>query len=98
MLEFPTDRERVIYLNILAGLNALAAENALAGIVAVKRIGHIHFVRFWREGMLLMLNIERKSRIVNAAVFVVIVADCAVEHVIAKNHVEGLGAPILGAF
>jgi hypothetical protein len=98
MIEFPTDRKRFVYLNILAGLNALSAQNALAGIVAIEGIGHIHFVRLWREGMLLMLNIERKSRIVDAAIFVIVVADRAVEHVIAENHVKGLGAGILGAF
>ena len=44
-----------------------------------------------------MLDIQRQRRVVDPAVLIVVVADGAVEHVIAKNHIEGLGAGIFGA-
>ena len=36
---FPVDRKRLVHLDVLAGLDAAAAENALIGIVAIERIG-----------------------------------------------------------
>lgn len=48
---------------------------------AASRIGHIRFVRFRLEGMLLVSNIE---------IFVV----GAIEHVIAEDHIERFGAGI----
>ena len=39
MLVFPVDAERLVHLQVLAGLHAAAAENALVGIVAIEGIG-----------------------------------------------------------
>jgi hypothetical protein len=43
-----------------------------------------------------MLNLQRHGSIVHAAVLVVVVADGAVQHVIAEDDIEGLGAGVLG--
>ncbi len=97
MLQFPADRKRFIHLHGLAGLNALAAQNALARIVAVEGIGHIHFIGLGLELMLLVLDIQGQRRVVYPAVLVVVIAYRAIEHVIAKNHIEGFRARILGS-
>src|ERR1700719_1915205 len=47
--------------------------------------------------MLLMLDVEGKRGIVHPAVFVVVIADGAIEHVIAEDHIEGFRAGILRA-
>jgi hypothetical protein len=45
----PADGQGFVDLDILAGFDAAAAQNALIGIVAVERIGVIHFVRLGFE-------------------------------------------------
>ena len=47
--------------------------------------------------MMLMLNLQSQRRIMNAAILVVVVADRAIQHVIAENHIESFGASGLGA-
>ena len=98
MFQIPADGKRLIDLHCLAGLYALSAENALAGVVAIERIGHVHFIRLGLEWMLLVLNIQLKCGVVDPAILIVVIADSAVEHVIAKDHIEGFGAGIFGSF
>ena len=45
-----------------------------------------------------MLNIQREGSIVNSAILIVVIAHSAVEHVIAQDHIEGLGPRIPGTF
>ncbi len=50
MLAAPVDRQCFVYLHILAGLHAAAAQDALVGVVAIERIGvvlRVRLVRIW---------------------------------------------------
>ena len=85
----PIDAQRFIDLESLAGLNAASAENALVGIVAVEGIGHIHFIGLGLVGDLLMLDREQLGGVMHGAVAVVVVADRAVEQMIAEDAVKG---------
>ncbi len=86
----PADGERFIHLNILAGLDAAAAQNALIRIVSVERVRVIYFIRLGLERNILMLNCQHFRRVVDRTIPVVIVADRAVEHVVAEDPVESL--------
>src|SRR5437879_1525347 len=81
----PTNRERLVDLNVLAGFDAAAAEDALIGIVPIKGIGRIDRVRFVFEGSVLMLDSKELGGVMDRAVPVVIIADGAVKLVIAEN-------------
>src|SRR5882724_2904067 len=85
---FPTDREGLVDFDILAGLHATSAENALVRIVSVKWVRVVHFVRLRLERNLLMLDSHLPGCVVDCAIPVVVVANRAVEHVISKNPVE----------
>ena len=87
---FPVDGQRLVDLQVLAGLHAAAAQNALVGIVAVERIAVVDFVGLGLERDMLVLDGEQFGGVVDRAVAVVVVADGAVEHVIAENAVERL--------
>ena len=52
----PIDRKSLVHFDILAGLHATAAKNALIRIVTIKRIGRVDFVRLGLEGNFLMLD------------------------------------------
>src|SRR6266481_1966473 len=84
---FPADRQRLVHFDILASLDATPTENALIGIVSVKWVRVIYFVRLRLERNLLMLDGHQLGRVVHRAVPAVIVADGAVEHVIPKNPI-----------
>src|SRR5882672_9890575 len=86
---FPADRERLVDLDILASLDAAATKDALIWIVAIKWVRVIHFKRLRLERNLLMLDGHQLGRVVYRAIPVVVVADGAVKHVVAKNPVEG---------
>jgi hypothetical protein len=86
----PANGQRFIHLNVLASLDAAAAKNALIRIVSVERVREIRFVRLGLEGNFLMLHREHFCRVVDRAIPVVIVADRAVEHVVAEDPVERL--------
>jgi hypothetical protein len=86
---FPVDRERFVDLDVLAGFYAPAAENALVGIVAIERICVIDLVRFRSEWDLLMLNRQQLCRVMNSAISIVVVADCAIKKVITEDAIEG---------
>ena len=90
MFVFPSDGKSLIYLDVLAGFNAPSAEDALARIVSVKRIGGIDLVRFLPERDALMLHVEKGRRVVDCTVAIVIVTDCAIEIVIRENVIESL--------
>ena len=74
MFQFPADGKRLIDLHCLACLYALSAEYALAGVVAIEGIGHVDFIRFGFEGMLLVLNIQLQCRVVDPAILIVVIA------------------------
>jgi hypothetical protein len=85
---FPVDRERFIYLKVLAGLNAAATKNALIGIVAIERIRIVNFVRLGTKGDLLMLDTQQPGGVMDRAVSITVVADSAIQKMIAKNAIE----------
>ena len=89
MRVFPPNRQRFVDLNILARFHATAAKNALIRIITVKRIRRINGIRFRFERDFLMFDGQQFGRVVDRAVAVVIVADGAVQHVIAENPVKG---------
>src|ERR1700722_3065159 len=89
MLILPTDAERFIDLESLTRLNTAPAENTLVRIVAVEGIRHVHFVGLRLVGNLLMLDREHFGGVMYCAVPVVVVADRAVEQVVAKDAIEG---------
>jgi len=53
---FPVNRERFIYLEVLACLYAAATENALIGIVAIERISVVNLVGLGTKWDVLMLD------------------------------------------
>jgi hypothetical protein len=86
----PVDGQRFVDLDVLAGLHAAAAENALVGIVAVERIGVIDFVGLGYERDSLVLDGQQLRGVVDRAIAVVVVADRAVEHVVAEDAIKCL--------
>jgi hypothetical protein len=92
MLPLPVDRKCLVYLHRLACLHTPTAKNALARIVTVKGIRHIDRIRLRLIRVLLVLNIQRESGIMNPAVLIVVVAYSAIQHMIAEYRVVGLGA------
>src|SRR5207302_5331732 len=85
----PLYAECFIYLYVLAGFDTSSAENALIRIISVEGIGHVHFIWFGFIGRFLMFNVEKAGRIVDSTVTVIVVTDCAVQQMIAKNSIEG---------
>src|SRR5712691_12706998 len=88
----PADRKRLVDLQILAGFDAPAAQDALTRVVTVKRITTVDSIRFRFKRIALMFHTEQFRRVVDRAVSVVVVAHGAVELVIPQNAVECLGA------
>ena len=89
---FPADRQRLVDLQILAGLHAAAAQNALIGIVAVERITVVDLVGLLLKRVTLVFHGQQFGSVVDCAVAVVVVAHRAVKLMIAENAVERLGA------
>ena len=85
---FPANGQGLVDLNVLAGLDTATAKNALVGIVAIKWICRVHFVGLCPEWDGLVLDAEKLGGVMDRAVAVIIVADGAVEQVIAENPVE----------
>ena len=94
---FPANGERLIHLKVLTRSHAAPAEDALIGIVTIERIAAIDLVRLFLKRIMLVLDSEQFRGVVHGAVAVVVVAYRAIELVIAKNPVEGLGACGLSA-
>src|SRR6478736_10362901 len=86
----PANRQRLVHLNVLARLDAAATENALVRIVAIKGIRSVHWIRLWPERDFLMFYGQEFCRVVDRAIPVVVVANRAVEHVVAENPVKRL--------
>src|SRR5712692_6201820 len=88
----PADGESLVYLQILAGLDAATAQNTLVGIVAVEGIGVVYLVRLGLEWQALVLDCHHLRGVVDHAVAVVVVADRAIEKVIPQDAVKRLGS------
>ena len=84
----PADRQSFVDLEILAGFDAAAAQNALIGVVTVERVGVIDFVGLGFEREALVLDAQHLCRVVHRAVAVVVVADGAIQEVIGQNPIE----------
>ncbi len=84
----PADGQSFVDLEILAGLDAAAAENTLIGIVTVERVGVIDLVGLGLEWQALVLDAQHLRGVVHCAVAVVVVAHGAIQEVIAQNAVE----------
>src|SRR6266853_1785831 len=84
----PADGQSFVDLEILTSFDATAAQNALVGIVAIERVGAVDFVGFGFEWETLVLDGQHPGGIVNDAVAVIVVANGAIEEVIAQNTIE----------
>src|SRR5882724_5721531 len=87
---FPVDGKRFVDLDVLTSLYAAAAQNALIGIVAIERIRVIDFVGFRMKRDALMFDGQQLRRVMDSAIAIVVVANGAVEQMVAKNAIEGL--------
>jgi len=85
---FPTNGQRLVYLNVLAGLYTSAAEDALIRIVAIKRIGIVDLVRFRAERYLLMFDLQQFRCVMDRTIAVVVIANSTVEKVVTQDPVE----------
>src|ERR1017187_4418122 len=92
---FPADGQRLVDLQILAGLHATATQNALIGIVAVKRIAVVDLVRLLLKRVALVIDGEQFGGVMDRTIAVVVVANRTVELVVAENAVERLRASSL---
>src|SRR5438105_455190 len=81
----PADGQSFVDLEVLAGLDATAAQNALVGIVTVERVRVINLVGLRFEGHALVFDAQHLRGVVYRAVAVIVVADGAIEKVIAQN-------------
>jgi hypothetical protein len=86
---FPVDRESLIDLDVLTGFHAAATQDALIRIVAVKGIGHVLFIGLGGERNDLMPDGESPGGVMHCTIAVAVVADRAVEQVIAEDAIEG---------
>lgn len=87
-LTLPVNGQHFAHLQILAGLDATSAKNALVGVVTVERIAVILLVRFWLKRIFLMRHFHGHGSIVDCAVAVVVVTYRAVEFVVVQNAVH----------
>jgi hypothetical protein len=85
----PIDGQRLIHLQVLAGFNTPPAEDALVWIVSVKGIGQVNGIRLWLVRNLLVFDFKKGGSVVNGAAAVVVVADRAIQEVIAQDPVKG---------
>src|SRR5229473_75694 len=84
----PADGQSFVDLEILTSFDTTSAQNALVGIVAVERVGAVDFVGLGFEWETLVLHGQYLGGVVNDAVAVIVVADGAIEEVIAQNTIE----------
>jgi hypothetical protein len=87
---FPVDGQGFVHLQVLACFNASPAKNALVWVVAVKGIRQIYFIRLGLVGDFLVFDRKKSRRIVNRAVAVAVVADRAIQEMIAQYAVKCL--------
>ncbi len=84
----PADGQSFVDLEILTGFDAAAAENALVGIVTIKRVGVIDFVGLGFEWEVLVLDGKHLRGVVNDTVAIVVVTYRAIQKVIRQNAVK----------
>ena len=94
----PIDGEGFVDLDILAGFDAAAAEDALVGVVAIEGVGEVLLVGLGLVGNGLVLHVEVCDGVVDGAVLVVVIADGAVEEVVAEDAIEGFALGGVGCF
>jgi len=82
-------------LQILAGLDAAAAQDALIGIVSIERIAAVDLIRLRLEWIMLMLDPEKLGGVMNGAITVVVIANRAIEFVVPENAVKRFGSSCL---
>jgi hypothetical protein len=90
MRVLPSDGESFVDLQALASFHAPPAEDTLAGVITIEGIAEVTFIRFRLKWVLLMLNGEHFRGVMHGAVTIVVVADSAIELMIAQNAIEGL--------
>src|ERR1700694_4296943 len=76
---FPADGQSFVDLEILARFDATAAQNALIGIVTVKRVGAIDLIGLGFEWKVLVLDGQHLGGVVNHAIAIVVVAYGAIQ-------------------
>ena len=87
--EVPVDGEGFVDLHVLAGFDAAAAEDALLRVVAIEGVGAVLLVGLGRVGGGLVFYVEVCGGVVDGAVLVVVIADGAVEEMVAEDAIEG---------
>ena len=87
--ELPVDRQRLIHLHILAGLHTSPTQNALVRIVAIEGIAEVGRIGLGLIRALLMFHVEQSRGVMHSAVFIVVITDRAIQHVIAQDAIEG---------
>jgi hypothetical protein len=90
MRVLPPDGECLVHLDILAGLHATPAQDALVRVVSVKGIRVVDLVRLGLEWPLLVLDPHHPGGVVYRAVPVIIVAHRAVEEMVSQDPVKGI--------
>ncbi len=91
VVALPVDGEGFVDLDVLAGFDAAAAEDALVGVVAIEGVGDGPARTAWHvRGGPDVLRSSQRGGVVDRAVLVVVVADGAVEVVVLEDAVEGL--------
>ena len=94
----PVDGEGFVDLDVLAGFDASAAEDALVGIVAIEGVGAVLLVGLLFVGDGLVLYVEVSTGVVDGAVLVVVVADSAVELMVDEDAIVGFALRGVGCF
>ncbi len=87
---FPVNGERFVHFDVLARFHAAAAKDALVGVVPIKGVGVVHLVLLGAKRNLLVLNTQLCSGVVNNAITVVVIANGAIQNVIAQDPVKSL--------
>jgi hypothetical protein len=95
---FPIDGQRFIYLKVLAGFDAAATEDALIGIVPVKRIRIVDFVGFGVKREILMFDCQQFRRVVDRTVTVAVVAYSAVKEMVTENTIKRFSLRVTRCF
>src|SRR5436853_6262557 len=85
---FPINRKSFVDLDVLTGFHTAAAKNALIGIVAVERIRVVDLVWFRSKRDSLVLNGQQLRRVMNRAIAIVVIADCAIKKVITEDAIK----------
>ncbi len=89
MVAFPVDSEGFVDLDVLAGFDAAATEDALIGVVTIEGIGVVLLVGLVLKRARLMLHVHERGGVMDRAVLVIVVADGAIEIVVLEDAVEG---------